>query len=101
MISNKYTPAPWTDKTAAAAQAGDAVLLAGGRPFSVDVRVLSEPNYQLAMKAVNAHDALVAALEAMREFLDPMRFDRGSDNVRADELDKMAIGALSLARGGK
>lgn len=74
-----------------------------GGPISERIRARQHdapiPTEYLLDDAADTIDALVAALEAMREFLDPMRFNRGSDNVRADELDKMALAALALARG--
>ncbi|AZO29382.1 hypothetical protein [Mesorhizobium sp. M1B.F.Ca.ET.045.04.1.1] len=69
MSEHQHTPAPWTETTAVFIPAGDDRLMAGGRPFSVDCRVLSEPNYQLAMRAVNAHDSMVEALKLAREHL--------------------------------
>ncbi|AMX93664.1 MULTISPECIES: hypothetical protein [Mesorhizobium] len=100
-MTTEYDPAPWTNTTAVFVGPGDRRVISNGHPFPVACRVLSEPNYQLAMKAVNAHDELVAALEALQQFMEPMRWTRDSDNARADELDKMALDALTLARGGK
>lgn len=42
----------WHNGTPMAVPAGDTRLLARGRPFRVPVRVLSEPNFQRAEKAI-------------------------------------------------
>lgn len=57
-----HTPPPWTNSTALPVRAGEGHrLLLGGDPPLVDCRVLSEANYQLAKRCVNAHDDLLEA----------------------------------------
>lgn len=66
MTTHQHTPAPWTETTAVFIPAGDDRLICNGAPFPVDCRVLCEPNYQLAMRAVNAHDSLTEALRTAK-----------------------------------
>ena len=79
-MSAKHTSEPWHNETSPLVKAGDERLIANGAPFSVDVRVLSEENFQRAVKCVNALAGMtdpaaeIAALKAenerMREALD-------------------------------
>lgn len=59
-----HNPAPWTANLAPLFKAGDKNMKVNGSTVMVDVRLLSEDNFQYAMRCVNAHDDLVGALEA-------------------------------------
>lgn len=64
MSESKHTKLPWTDNLAPAIPAGSDQVLLGPRKERplVNIRVLSEENFQFAKHRVNNHDQLVEAL---------------------------------------
>lgn len=58
----EHTTIPWDDATAVAIKAGDPRVTIQGQPFACDARILSEANYRHAVRCVNDHAAIVAAL---------------------------------------
>ena len=87
-----HSPTPWEETLTPIVKAGNGGrVLLGGKPPLRDIRVLSEENFQHAKRCVNAHDALVAALERVRGWL--------PTPDRTNGLHEQIEAALALARG--
>lgn len=70
---SKTTPRPWDDNVAHRVPAGDRRVLLSGEPPIVGIRVISEENYQLAVRCVNDYDDLVAVCQWIRDIVNTAR----------------------------
>jgi hypothetical protein len=75
---------------------GSLIARCGGKGFEFVHRTNAEceANAQFIVRAVNAHDALLEALKAARDYL----YDVGRDTDMAPTMDKIEV-AINLAEG--
>lgn len=86
-----HNPAPWTNELTPLIEAGNPVVKLNGAPCSVDLRVLSEDNFQYAKHRVNCHDELLEALIEIEQMVHANEMNEGTmEVVRA---------AISKAKG--
>ena len=94
---NKHTPGPWLSrgKSDSVHESSDT------HPYGCQIFRFAEdqgPSDDDLNLILSAPD-LLEALEQLIEFLEPMRFDRKSDDNRAIALDIAARAAIARARG--
>lgn len=94
---NNHTPGPWNrikgDRnvySAAGTVCKTPAILGGGSAAT---------NWEANARLIAAAPDLLEALEQLIEFLEPMRFDRKSDDNHAIALDVAARAAIARARG--
>lgn len=94
-MSDEATQAPWHKDVAILCKGNEqgALAIHGDMPKK-DCRVLSEPNYQLALKSVNALPDLLAALVELEVYMTECGYFR-----HQEEMAKRVRAAIRKARG--
>ena len=98
-MKNRSTPGPWqytptnTDHVSHIIRAPDG--------FSVATATPQGRSAAHNARLIAAAPAMLEALQAVCQFLEPMRFDRKSDDERAIELDRLMRAVIARATGEK
>lgn len=97
MSKDTHAPGPWTARHEPDEGGEYAIQAKNGIQVALTIG-------NTRTEAANAHliaaaPELLEALQACMDFLEPMRFDRPSDDARAFELDKLARAAIAKATG--
>lgn len=92
---NKHTPGPWIADEDGWIKGGDGEVIEYAGCGSHEAYWNKQEDKALVLAAPD----LLEALEQLIEFLEPMRFDRKSDDNRAIALEVAARAAIARARG--
>lgn len=96
-----HSPIPWTESLTPLIKAGSHLVQIGGESPKADIRLLSESNFQFALKSVNAAAELAQALERL---LGMQPEESPTWSVSQDDFNqakKAAQDALALMRDGE
>ena len=99
MSGAAHTPGPWI--AVHCADDGGEFSMHAANGINVALSIGGTKSEAANARLIAAAPELLEALQACMDFLEPMRFDRPSDDARALELDELSRAAIAKATGAQ